>query len=110
MIVPFPSRAGKWQISTGGGTNPIWSPSGSDIYFTQGSTIFVVTIHPGPAFDYSAPRKILDFPPDGASLSGISSDGKQFAMITLPYKELSTSEVTLVTEWFQELKNVFAGK
>ncbi len=110
VIVPYPSRAGKWQISSGGGSNPIWSPSGTEIYFTQGSTIFAVTIHPGNAFDYSAPRKILDLPPDGAFLTGISSDGKKFAMVTLPFKELSTSDFTMVTEWFQELKNTFAGK
>jgi hypothetical protein len=73
-------------------------------------SILAVTLHPGPAFDYSAPRKILDLPPDGAYLTGISRDGKQFAVITLPFKELATTEVTLVTNWFQELKNVFAGK
>jgi Tol biopolymer transport system component len=110
VIVPFPSRAGKWQISAGGGTNPIWSPSSGEIYFTQGTSIFSVTIHPGSAFDYSAPRKIMELPPDGAYLTGISSDGKQFTLVTLPYKELSTSEITLVTDWFQELKNTFAGK
>jgi eukaryotic-like serine/threonine-protein kinase len=110
VIVPFPSRAGKWQISAGGGANPIWSPSGQDIYFTQGTSIFAVTIHPESAFDFSAPRKILDLPPDVAYLTGISTDGRQFTMITLPSKDLNTSEVTLVTNWFEELKNAFAGK
>jgi serine/threonine-protein kinase len=110
VVVPFPSRAGKWQISAGGGTNPLWAPTGGEIYFTQGSSIFAVSVHPGSSFDYSAPRKILNLPPDGAYLTGISGDGKKFAMLTLPYKELSTSEVTLVTDWFQEVKNAFATK
>ena len=110
VIVPFPSRNGKWQISSGGGTNPIWAPSGDKIYFSEGSTIFAVKIHPGDAFDYSAPEKVLDLPPDGQFLTGISPDGKQFALITLPFKELSTSEFTLVTDWFRELNNTFATK
>ena len=110
VIVPFPSRAGKWQISSGGGGNPIWSPSGKEIYFTKGSSIFSVSIHPGDVFDYSAPKKALDLPPDGAFLTGISPDGTKFALVTLPFKELSTSEFTLVTNWFHELKNTFATK
>ena len=110
VIVPFPSRAGKWQVSSGGGSNPIWSPSGNEIYFTQGTTIYSVDIHPGNVFDYSAPKKILGLPPDGQFLSGISLDGKKFALVTVPTKELSTSEFTLVTNWFQQLRNTFSTK
>jgi Tol biopolymer transport system component len=108
--VPFPSRSGKWQISTGGGTNPIWSPLGKEIYFTQGQAIFAVTVRTGSEFDYSAARKILDFPPDGSVMADISRDGKRFAILTLPSAQLNTSEVTLVSNWFQELKNAFSGK
>ena len=110
VIVPYPSHSGKWQISSGGGSNPIWSPSGKEIYFTQGATIFSVEIHPGNVFDYSAPKKMLDLPSDAAYVSNISPDGKKFLMVTLPYKELNTSEFTLVTNWFQEVRNAFAGK
>ena len=110
VIVPYPSRAGKWQISSGGGSNPIWSPSGKEIYFSQGTSLFSVDIHPGTTFDYSAPKKFLDLPPDCAGLTGISMDGTKFAMITIPYKDLNMSEYTLVTNWFQELKSAFAGK
>ncbi len=108
VIVPYPSRAGKWQISSGGGTNPIWAPSGKEIYFTEGSVIYAVSIRPGAAFDFSAPRKMMTLPPGGAFLSGISPDGKKFSMVTVPFAELGTSDFTMVTEWFQELKNNFA--
>ncbi len=110
VIVPFPSRAGKWQISSGGGLSPLWSPSGTKVYFTQGSTIYSVDIKPGNAFDYSAPRKFLEIPPAGAFVVDISRDGKKFALITFPYKDLNSSEFTLVTGWFQEVKNAFATR
>ena len=110
VIVPFPTRNGKWQISSAGGSNPIWSPSGNEIYFTQGSTLFAVSIHSGNVFDYSAPRKILDLSSSGAFLVDISTDGKKFAVITLPSKDLSTSEYTVVTDLFQELKSTFSTK
>ena len=107
VIVPYPSRNGKWQISSGGGSNAIWSPSGKEIYFTQGSTIYSVTVHPGSVFDFSAPQRVLDLPPEGAFLSGISPDGKRFVMVAYPFKDLGTSEFTLVTDWFDQLKNAF---
>ncbi len=110
VIVPFPSRQGKWQISIGGGANPIWAPSGKEIYYTQVTSVFGVAIRTEPVFDYSTPKKILDLPPDGAYLTGISRDGKRFALITLPYQELTATEITLVTNWFQELSNVFREK
>jgi serine/threonine-protein kinase len=110
VVVSFPSRGGKWQISAGGGANPIWSPTGRELYYSQEGSIFGVTIPSGSAFDYSAPRKLFDLPPDAASVVGISSNGKQFVMVTIPSKQLSTTEVTLVTDWFQELNNVFTGK
>ncbi len=109
-ITSYPSKSGKWQISSGGGSNPIWDPSGKVLYFTQGTSINAVDLRPGAGFDFSAPRKVLDLPPDGSAITGISPDGKRFAMITVPYDELNTSEVTLVTGWFQELENAFAGK
>jgi serine/threonine protein kinase/Tol biopolymer transport system component len=109
-ISSYPSKSGKWQISSGGGTNPIWNPSGKVLYFAQEKIIYGVDIRPGASFDFTAPRRILDLPPEGAGLTGISPDGKRFAMNTIPYKELNTSEVTLVTEWFTELKKSFAGQ
>ena len=106
-IVPYPVRGGKWQVSSGGGTNPIWSPSGSELYFTKGDAIYSVAIHAGSGFDYSAPVKVLTLPADGAFITGVSKDNKQFALVTIPVTELSTSEFTLVTNWFQELRNAF---
>ena len=109
-ITSYPSKSGKWQISSGGGSNPIWDPSGKVLYFTQGTSINAVDLRPGAGFDFSAPRKVLDLPPDGSAITGISPDGKRFAMITVPYDELNTSEVTLVTGWFQELRKRVRGQ
>jgi serine/threonine protein kinase/Tol biopolymer transport system component len=97
FITSYPSKSGKWQVSSGGGTNPNWDPSGKILYFAQGTSIYAVDIRPGASFDFSAPRKVLDMPPEGSAITGLSPDGKRFAMITIPYKELNTSEVTMVT-------------
>ncbi len=109
-VAPYPSGSGKWQVSSGGGTNPIWDPAGKILYFAQGTAIYAVDLRAGASFDFSAPRKVMEMPPEGAALTGISPDGKRFAMITIPYTELNTSEVTMVLNWFDELNNAFAGR
>jgi serine/threonine-protein kinase len=108
-ITNYPSKSGKWQVSSGGGTNPLWDPSGEVLYYAQGTSVYAVDIRAGAGFDFSAPRKALDLPPDGAAIVDISPDGKRLAMITIPFSELNTSEVTMVTNWFAELRNAFAG-
>jgi serine/threonine protein kinase len=109
VVVPYPSRGGKWQISSGGGSTPIWSPSGNVLYFARGRDVYSVKIHPGTVFDYSAPEKLMALPDDGVYLSGISGDGKRFLLITLPTDRLTTAEVSLVINWFEEVKRIFAG-
>jgi eukaryotic-like serine/threonine-protein kinase len=33
-VCPFPDvKAGKWQISESGGTRPLWSPSGKELFY-----------------------------------------------------------------------------
>src|SRR4029077_15422640 len=32
-VAPFPGPAGKWQISTAGGTNPRWRRDGTEIFY-----------------------------------------------------------------------------
>lgn len=110
VVTSYPSRNGKWQISSSGGTTPLWDPSGRELYFVQGSTVCDVTISAGETFDYSAPRRLFDLPANGAGLTDIARDGSRFVMQTIPYEELTTSEITLVTDWFEELKNTFNSK
>ena len=42
-VRPFPdAEGGKWQVSTGGGFNPKWSPDGDEIFFVDGNFSMVV--------------------------------------------------------------------
>ncbi len=33
FVETFPNRGGKWQVSTNGGNNPVWSRNGKELYF-----------------------------------------------------------------------------
>jgi serine/threonine-protein kinase len=32
-VRPFPGPGGKWRVSRSGGTHPVWSPNGRDLFF-----------------------------------------------------------------------------
>src|SRR5205814_9861367 len=37
-VVPFPNtRGGKWPITTGGGTEPVWSHRGTELFYRDAS-------------------------------------------------------------------------
>ncbi len=38
---PFPGPGGKWQISVSGGTEPVWSPDGKEIFYRAGDKMMV---------------------------------------------------------------------
>ena len=42
-VRPFPEvNEGKWQVSTGGGDSPLWSPDGRELFYRSGDTVMVV--------------------------------------------------------------------
>lgn len=49
---PFPEvNKGKWQISTGGGESPLWSPDGRELFYRNGGAVMAVPVDTNP--DYS---------------------------------------------------------
>ena len=41
---PFVNPAIKWQVSTDGGTDPVWNPQGGEIFYRDGDKMMVVDV------------------------------------------------------------------
>jgi serine/threonine-protein kinase len=114
-VRPFPQRAGKWQISTGGGTYPRWSRGGRELFYRTDDGLMVVSVETdGKTFRADKPRLLfegnfvrLPF----ASDYDIAPDGERFVMFRDDNAEETArhAHVTLVTNWFEELRRTFAG-
>ena len=54
---PYPDvNRGRWQVSNAGGTQPLWSRDGRELYFVSSSdTITAVRFSPGADWNPSAP-------------------------------------------------------
>jgi serine/threonine-protein kinase len=57
-VTPFPGPGGRYQISTGGGQFPIWSPKGRELFYETSDNRIMVAEYTvkGDAFDALKPR------------------------------------------------------
>ena len=104
-VQPFPGPGGKWQISTEGGSEPLWNPSGPELFYRSGNNkMMAVEVTTQPSFSAGTPKMLFE----GQYLStagpwfcnyDVSPDGQHFLMI----KE-SEPQINVVLNWFEELK------
>ena len=107
-VTAFPKHEGKWQISNGGGTTPIWSPDGKQLFYVNGTALMVVNVLASATFDFSVPRKLCEIPASVA-LQDISSDGKQFLVNVAQTTRMTLPRLEVVTGWFDLVKSKFTG-
>ena len=105
-VRPFP-RGGKVQISTEGGKEPMWSRDGRELFYRNGEKMMAVAISAGSQLSPGRPTLLFEGPYDlkigsGASNYDVARDGR-FVMI---HTEAGTTQVTLVQNWFEELKRL----
>jgi serine/threonine-protein kinase len=107
-VAPFPGPGARHQVSTDGGTEPLWSRDGRELFFQQGTQLMAVTVAHGAAFSASAPRLAHEgrfFKTINGNTSwSITPDGKRFLRIQRVEPERAITQLELVLNWFTELK------
>jgi serine/threonine-protein kinase len=110
-VVPFPdTKAAKWPISSGGGSEPVWAHNGRELFYRDGSGQMVaVGFTETPTFSTTT-SKVLFRASEffiGAShrFYDVSRDDQRFLMVRA--RSGSTDDNIIVVEnWFEELKNL----
>ncbi|MGB7585517.1 MAG: protein kinase, partial [Terriglobales bacterium] len=106
-IQPFPSGAGRWQVSTAGGTRPNWRKDGKELFFFSiDQQIMAVDVsQKGASLQLGTPHALFKATTVTSS-SGpytVSADGKKFVMNTVLPQSI-TEPLTLITNWPADLK------
>jgi len=105
-VRPYPGPGGKWQISTEGGTEPVWNPKGRELFYRDGQKMMAVDYTEQPTFSAGKPKMLFQGPytptPRSASDYDVSSDGQRFLM--LKAVEQAPGEISVVLNWTAELK------
>ena len=109
-VRPFPAvDSARWTISVNGGTEPMWSRSGRELFFrTQSGDMMAVPIAAGSAFQAGTPVKLFNAPyllsEDRHHSYDISLNDQQFIMIRNSQKSAQTLGV--VVNWGAEIERL----
>jgi serine/threonine-protein kinase len=111
-VQPFPGPGGKYQISTEGGTEPVWNPKGKELFYRSGDKMMAVDVATQPSFSVGKPRMLFQGPYVATTLTlplyDVYPDGQRFVMMK-PGEATAASSLTqivVVQNWFEELKRL----
>ena len=111
-IRAFPNASGgKWQVSTGGGDQPMWRGDGKELYYLGAdSTMMAVDINAGETLDVGVPKPLFKTELPLGPLVGsernfetVSQDGQRF-LIKVPPADLSVTPISIIFNWTRLLK------
>ena len=108
-IKDFPRGENRWQVSTNGGSHPIWSKKGDRIFFLNGEALMEVEVISQNPLTLGAPHVM--FTGSGATFMrtrgfDVSADGNRFLTVQqVESSGSSTALLTVVENWFAEFKD-----
>jgi len=115
FVRPFPDvSGGKWQVSSDGGSAPLWAHSGRELFYVAKGKMNAVTIHPGPPFSVDPPRVLFSIPARVRAASfvrfrgsfAITPDDQRFLMVRdNSWADMAgTPTLVVVQSFFDELR------
>ena len=113
FVRPFPDvNGGKWQVSSGGGSAPVWAHSGRELFYATEDKMYGVRINPGSPFSAEPPRVLFAIPDRvraGSLVRGtfaITPDDQRFLMVRdNSWEDMAGKTTVVVVEnFFEELR------
>ena len=105
----FPEMGGRVQISTAGGTAPLWSSDSAELFYRQGEAMMAVAVDgTGAAFGAGSPVRLFEgrYLDDLARNYDVAPDGR-FLMI----KQADTlKQIHVVVNWIEDLRPFLASR
>ena len=116
FVRPFPDvQTGKWQISLDGGTDPLWSADGRELFFRtlDGDELLVADMAKGPAL---ADRRMLTRAPSTSGFElnredrmfEVARDGRRF-LVSVDGSEDMSGDLVVVQNFIVELRAALAA-
>src|SRR5262249_40085675 len=61
-VQPFTGPGGKYNISTDGGTEPVWARNGKELFYRKADQLMAVEINAGSTFTAGKPKRLFEGP------------------------------------------------
>ncbi len=106
-VQAFPALGHKVQVSTNGGSQPVWARDGKELFYRGEGQIMAVTVAPGETFVITSPNPLFpdhyDLPAVKHTGYDVATAGKRFLMIQ---GEGRRTNLNVVFNWFDEVKRL----
>ena len=109
-VTSFPDVRGKWQVSTGGGTQPRWRGDTKELYYLAADNkIMAVPVSGGSNFDAGSPVPLFQASPRVLVATSelvaydVSRDGQRF-LVNTQVRNPEAQPMTVVLNWTSLLK------
>ena len=107
---PFPNiDDGRWQISTEGGTQPLWAHNRRELFYRNGDAVMAVSFETNPTFAAGTPHALFEgdyIMENGGPNYDVAPDDERFLMIKQQSAGPSTEQIITVKNWFEELRRL----
>ena len=116
FVQSWPGPGPKIQISSEGGTDPIWRRDGKELFYRNGDRMMAVTMEMGPPLRAGKPVQLWEGPyshgmssscgPPGPTSANydVTTDGRRFLMIKDNDRDVKSTKVVVILNWAQELR------
>jgi serine/threonine-protein kinase len=110
-VRPFPGPGGRIQVSTGGGTEPAWSPDGSELFYRAADRFEVVSVETGDAFRVlSRPQTLIEgryYAYSWQRQYDIDPSGDRIVLFRFEEEEI---DLTVVVNWMQRQRERLSAR
>jgi eukaryotic-like serine/threonine-protein kinase len=104
FVRPFPGPGGRVQVSSGGGSDPVWAPDGKRIFYMDGTDLIAANLTTGPAISVTSRTTLFsgDLASGGVHANyDVAKDGHHFLMVD---SEGGPADLTVVVNWLADVK------
>ena len=105
-VQSFPDAGLKRQLSTNGGSSPLWSRDGQELFYIEGNRLMAVTLDTTEGLSASRPQRLTQVRGQYSAFTGydISRDGERFLIVQEEATE--PQQIRVVLDWFEELERL----
>ncbi len=103
----FPGPSEKRQVSTDGGSEPLWARTGRELFYRDGRKLLAVPISTSPEFKVGRPRPLFEAAYDlglplGHTNYDVTADGQRFLMIQTRQPESASKHINVRQDWVRQ--------
>ena len=106
----FPDPTGRWQVSSGGGSEPLWSRDGRTIYYRRRDSLYAASVSTQPTFEVGGQRGLfLDTYQHNNNHTNYDRNPITGEFLMLGQAMDTDASLVVVINWVDELRSRMRG-